>query len=243
MRLELLHPQFDFDRWSRAEGWLQRADPRAKALATLVLLAGVSLCAPQRYGGVAWLYGGGSALWAALTWSTGLPPWRLLRRAGLVLPFTVVYAAASWLAGEPLRAVSVSGKALLSAQFAVLLAASTPVENLLAGLERWHAPPFLLTIALLIYRYLFVIAGQAQRMRMAAAARAGSASSRMIAGALAVLFARSHQRAAGLHQAMLARGFRGAFLPLGPLRFTAGDALLVALAFPITAGMHWLGRL
>ena len=243
MRLESLHPQFAFDRWSRAGGWLQRSDPRAKALATLTVLAGISLSLPNDYAGVAWLYAAGSLLWAALALSSRLPPAALLRRASFVLPFTLVFAVASWLAGDPLRAVSVSAKALLSAQFAVLLAASTPVENLLAGLERWHAPPLLLTSALLIYRYLFVIGGQAQRMRMAAVARAGAGLRQVIAGSLAVLFARSQQRAVGLHRAMLARGFQGSFVPLAPLRFTAADASLVVLAVPIAAALHWLGRL
>jgi len=40
-----------------------------------------------------------------------------------------------------------------------------------------------------------------------------------------VLFARSWQRADGIYHAMLARGFRGRFVPAAPPPFRAADAL------------------
>jgi energy-coupling factor transporter transmembrane protein EcfT len=56
----------------------------------------------------------------------------------------------------------------------------------------------------------------------------GGMSFRAAAGAVAVLFARSHERAAAIHQAMLARGFQSRFIPLSPPKFGAADALFTA---------------
>ena len=243
MKFESLHPQFDFDRWSRAGGWLQRLDPRAKTLAMLAVLAAISLALPREYVATARLYAAGSLLWLITVVTSRLPVWPLYRRALLVLPFTLVFAVVSWLSGDPQRAVAISAKALLSAQFAVLLAASTPMENLLAGMERCHAPRLVLTITLLIYRYLFLIASQARRMRMAAEARGSQRRFAVAAGTLAVLFARSQERATGLHRAMLARGFQGSFPPLAPLSLSLADGVFIALALPAAVGLHWVGRL
>ena len=49
-------------------------------------------------------------------------------------------------------------------------------------------------------------------------------------GALAVLFARSYQRADEIHRAMLARGFRGRVRSLEALRFQLADAAFAAAA-------------
>ena len=50
---------------------------------------------------------------------------------------------------------------------------------------------------------------------------------RAAAGALAVLFVRSYQRAALVHRAMLARGFEGRIPALSGSRFTIRDAVFV----------------
>jgi cobalt/nickel transport system permease protein len=91
-------------------------------------------------------------------------------------------------------------------------------------------PRFLLLVAQFLYRYLFVLSEEAQHMRTAALCRGGrnlTVLRRAAAGALAVLFARSYERAESVHRAMLARGFSGQFRVLMPVRFGAADAVFV----------------
>jgi cobalt/nickel transport system permease protein len=59
---------------------------------------------------------------------------------------------------------------------------------------------------------------------------------RAAAGMLAVLFAKSYQRAEGVHRAMVARGFRGSFPLMAPQRLAPADAafLLLTCAAPLS---------
>lgn len=243
MRIESLHPQFDFDHWSRLPGWLQQSvDPRIKIASAFAILLGIALARPASFAASLRFGLASVAILALVAVSSRLPFFSLLRRALLVLPFALVFAAVTAWSGDPLRAVLLLVKTLLSASTAILLAASTPLEDLLAALARLGAPPFFLHVVLLLYRYLFLFAAQAQRMRFAATARGATRSLPAVAGNAAVLFARAQERAARIHQSMLARGFRGEFLPLRPLALRLFDfAVLLAACTLAAAARLWSG--
>ncbi len=242
------------ERWSRGTSPLHRRDPRSKTVALLVFLVVVAT-AGQRLPlmAAAWfLLLCGAALaarlpLAAVTW-----------RAAIVLSFTAVFAAMSWLAGDPARALALILKSYLSALAVLLLVSTTPISVLLHGLERLGAPRFLLMVTQFLYRYLFVISEEAQHMHRAAVGRgfgggrrrsgradaAGATEARDVsrggaerrwrmkaaAGAVAALFAKSYGRAEAIHRAMLARGFTGQFHPLEPIRAGAADWAFAAAA-------------
>ena len=221
------------DHWSRGATALHRRDPRVKIVSVLVFL--VVLATAHRE--LAWL---GAALFTVLlvaAWRARLPLAGALARAGVVLPFTAVFALVSCLAGDPARGAALAMKSYLSALAVLLLVSTTPLPLLLRGFEMTGAPRFLLMVAQFLYRYLFVISEEAQHMRKAALARGATvrglagnrARFRAAAGALAVLFARSYARAAEIHRAMLARGFPGYFRPLIELHFHRADVMFLVL--------------
>jgi len=211
------------DQWSRRDSFLHRRDPRAKIIALAVFLVAVA----TTHGG----FGARAAAYfavlvVALAWAR-LPVAGALGRAAVVLPFSLAFAAVTALAGDSSRAVMLVVKSYLSAAGVLLLVSTTPIAELLRGLERLGAPPFLVMVAQFLYRYLFVITDEARNMRVAGAARGGtlrSARFRAAAGALAVLFARSYARAGEIHRAMLARGFDGRFRLLSTRHFGWRDA-------------------
>lgn len=218
------------DRWSQGVSPLHRRDTRAKILALLVFLVALATTPPNAVAALATY----SALLAAAILIAGLPLTGLLWRAMAVLPFSLTFALISWLVGEPWRALALVEKSYLSTVAVLLLAGTTPLPLLLGGLERLGAPRLLVLVAQFLYRYLFVLSEQAQHMRLAAACRQGSATARgrsgfrAASGALAVLFARSYQRAEGIHRAMRARGFSGRFSLLHSSRFGVGDGVFLA---------------
>jgi cobalt/nickel transport system permease protein len=130
-------------------------------------------------------------------------------------------------------ATTVAAKALIGVTAAVLLGAVTAFPALLGGLERLRAPRLLVLIAAMMYRYLFVILGEAERTRAALAARAYRPRTAVHAGALGrvagTLFLRSYTRGERVHLAMLARGYDGHMPRAAPLRLGGADVAFVAL--------------
>lgn len=222
---------------------IHRLDPRAK----IVGLAGITVVAVSTG---AWTVFGVCAVALAATAAVArIPPLTVWSRVRVVLPVVVFVAAfVPFVRGGPSvdvgpLALSEAGlatfalvavKASIGAVGAVLLAATTSFPDILHGLERLRAPRLLVVIAAFMYRYAFVIADEARRMRAALAARAYrprhlgevAALGRLVTG----LFLRSYERGERVYLAMLARGYAGAMPRFGVLRFGRADALfLIAL--------------
>jgi cobalt/nickel transport system permease protein len=135
---------------------------------------------------------------------------------------------------------TVSAKAILGTLSAVILGATTSFPDVLHALERLKAPKLLILIAAFMYRYLFTIIDEVQRMRAALAARGYAPRHALQAQAIGrvatALFLRTYERAERVHLAMLARGWRQNMPRLDALTFTRTDTLfLAALAMPLLA--------
>jgi len=238
------------DEWSRRTSPVHRAEPRGKllgALAFLVCVATAPRIEVPQFGGYLLLVLAGISL-------AKLPVVPVIARAAVVLPFSGVFAVMSAVAGDTDRAMAVVVKSYVSALAVLLLVATTPLPRLLRAAERLGAPRMVIVVVQFLYRYLFVISEQAQHMRQAARCRgelarrrsAGwRARFRAAAGALAVLFGRSYERAAAIHQAMLARGFDGRIRSLAPPAGSAtgwwlpAAAALVAVAIRLAHRMEF----
>jgi cobalt/nickel transport system permease protein len=127
---------------------------------------------------------------------------------------------------------AVSSKALIGTVSAVLLGATTSFPDVLHGLERMRAPRLLTLIAAFMYRYLFTIVDEVQRMRAALAARGYAPKHALQAQAIGrvatALFLRTYERAERVHLAMLARGWQQAMPRLDVLTFGRADAVFLA---------------
>jgi cobalt/nickel transport system permease protein len=221
------------DRWSRGDSFLHRRDPRAKIIALLVFLVVLATTPPNAF----WTLAADAAMLLMGIVAAKLPAGAVFARAAVTLPFSLIFAVVVYFAGDRMRALGLVEKSYLSGAAVLIVAASTPFPALLDGLDRLGSPRLLTVTVQFLYRYLFVIVEQAQRMRLAAACRQGLGGRNRVAfgaaaGAVSMLFARSYARAEGIHRAMLARGFSGHFTSAGNLRFGTADA-----AFALTAGM------
>jgi cobalt/nickel transport system permease protein len=210
------------DRWSRGASVLHQRDPRAKLAALLVFLIALSTTPSSAQ----WGFAAYAVLLILAVNRARLPILGLAARAALILPFSATFALLTWWSGDSLRALALAEKSFLSGMAALLLVATTPLTGWTAALESWRAPRMLILVIQFVYRYLFVVAEQAQRMRWAAACRGPQKPGlRLAAGLVGVLFARSWQRADGVYHSMLSRGFRGRFVPAAPVPFGTSDAL------------------
>jgi cobalt/nickel transport system permease protein len=228
---------------------IHRLDPRAK----IVGLAGITVVAvttPLH----AWpAFAACVVVLAAIAAVARVSPRTVWSRVRVILPLVVFVAAfVPFVRGGPAVEVGplslseaglatfalVTLKAAIGALGAVLLGATTSFPDVLHGLERLRAPRLLTVIASFMYRYVFVIADEARRMRSALAARAFrprhlghvAALGRMVTA----LFLRSYERGERVYVAMLARGYAGTMPRFSALSFGRADtAFLVALALAL----------
>jgi cobalt/nickel transport system permease protein len=179
------------------------------------------------------------SLWLSLVGIAFIAKLPVLRVVGLSLlgvSFAAFFAVILYTTGDRGRAVILMEKSYLSA-FLVLIAAATTTLPALSAAARFFRIPSLLTEVIeLVHRYLFVLIGEVQSMRVAFTSRAGRPGRRAFqasSGMVAVLFARSLERSGRLFRSMCSRGFEGT-LPshrLPPLKGTDVIWTLAGIAF------------
>lgn len=242
--------------------FLHQLDARIKLVLALYLLVIINLTPVQAWPAQAAYL----AILVLATLRAGLPLGRLLRGSLVGAPFLGVAALGVLLApqgpallslpvrgglvlltqGAALRLASVLCHGWLSALVAVLLAQTTSFVQLGHALAALGLPRALVEIVLFTYRYVFVLAGEAQQLLRARTARtaAGGASvstllawrARMAGALVGTLFLRALERSERIHGAMLARGYDGA-MPLLTRPSVSRHALRVAILGGVLPGL------
>ncbi|KQW49344.1 cobalt ABC transporter permease [Nocardioides sp. Root1257] len=156
-----------------------------------------------------------------------VPPTYLLKRTVVEVPFVLFAVLLPFVATGPqteVLGVSVSQhgleagialliKGTLGVLASLTLAATTEPNELLLGLERLHLPQQLVQIMSFMVRYLDVVTGEMQRMRIARESRGFTARNPrhwpVLARSAGALFIRSYERGERVHLAMLSRGYTG----------------------------------
>lgn len=233
---------------------LRRLDPRWKLAAlSLAVLAAALLRTPT----AALLALTATLLLAALG---RLPARWFLGRLGLValvltpfllpLPLLLPGAGPSWgpvhvSSHGALVALVLAAKALTLVTLILVLLATAPLDATLKAAHALRVPGLLIQLALLTYRYLFLLAGELARLRIALRVRgyrnrATRHSYRTIGHVAGTLLVRGHDRAERISQAMRCRGFDGRFRSLAVFRTSAWDLLAFALIVATAGGVCWL---
>ena len=198
--------------------------PEAKVAAAVGFVLGVALTP----GDALWAFALDGAVLVAVAIVATVPLRFLVTRMLVVVPF-ILFALALPFIAEGQRTdvlgvgVSTAGvaamatiisRALLGVATSVLLAATTPVPRILAGMERLKVPAVFTAIAAFMLRYLEVVAGELGRQRRAMTARGYDPrwlwQAKPIAASAGALFIRSFERGERVHAAMLSRGWSGA---------------------------------
>lgn len=186
----------------------------------------------------------------------------VLARLTVITPFALLAVTVPFLAEGGHRvdvaglSLSVDGswaawnivaKATLGATASILVSATTPLPDIIAGLGRLRVPAVIVAIAAFMFRYLDLLIDELHRMRNAMVARCHDPrwlwQARPIAASAGALFVRSYERGERVHLAMSARGYTGTMPALverphgrwdGALAITPGviatTALLTAVA-------------
>jgi cobalt/nickel transport system permease protein len=221
-----------------------------KLVATLLFVVAV-VATPRRALGAFAL---DAAVLVAVALAAALPAGLVLRRLRIEVPF-LAFAALLPVVGRAPRtevlglSLSVPGswaawemlaKGTLGVGAAVILGATTPIADLLAGVERLRAPRLLTAITGFMVRYLDVITDEAQRMRVARLSRGYDPrwlwQARALAASSGTLFVRAYGRGERVHLAMLSRGYGGT-MPVLHDRPVPRSAWGLAGLAPLAAGL------
>ncbi|HRQ40656.1 MAG TPA: cobalt ECF transporter T component CbiQ [Chloroflexota bacterium] len=259
-----------FDRYIGRESLIHQFDPRLKVVVALVFILATVLLPDG-----AWL--GFALSWMVIlvmTWLARLPYLVVFKRSLVIIPFLL--AAVTVLLNEPgtavftaqigpftltitdaglVRFVSILIRGWLAVQMAILLTAVTSFPDLMHALTHLHVPAILVSIISFMYRYLFVLVDEAQRLLRARQARStrlpgmgqhgGSLlwRAKVTGHMVGQLFSRSLERSDRVYNAMLARGYHGRILTINPHQMTRFDWLAGGTAVCVIALIQLLARI
>lgn len=228
------------DRLAQQESVIHRVDPRAKVLATAVYI--VCVVSFNRYDVLGLVP---FVLFPVVLASLGGVPLGFLGRlllmvspfalfVGVFNPFldreVVAHLGSVPITGGLLSFASIVLRFLLTTGAALLLTATTSFNGVCMALERLGVPQVFVTQLLLLYRYIFVLGEEAQRMSQARRLRSFGRRGmgvRVYAQMLGQLLLRTVARAQRIHAAMKCRGFDGQVRVARRLHFRSSDAVFV----------------
>lgn len=223
-------------------GPIHKLDPRAKSLVVFLFVAAVTSFGKYEV----------SRLMpfvfypVAVTALSGVRAGTVVRRTLLAAPFILMVGlfnplfdrepllriGAFVVTGGWLSFLSIMLRAFLAVSAAVLLALTTRFDHLCLGLGKMGVPRVFVTQLQFLYRYIGLLAGEAQRMLRAYDLRSGRRGRKLslptYAPMLGTLLLRALDRATRIHRAMRSRGFDGEVRLLRPLSFKiATDGLFI----------------
>jgi len=202
---------------------VHRLPAQVKIVGLLVFVLAVVSTPALRF----WAFGVYAGIALACVLLAKLPAATVSRRLAVETPFLVFALLLPFVASGPkaellgltvseagvVGAWNILAKGTLGVVAAIVLSASTSPRELLAGLERLRLPSVLVAILSFMVRYLSVVSGDLQRMRIARESRgyAGGRTGHLkaVAAGAGALFVRSYERGERVHLAMLARGYDG----------------------------------
>jgi cobalt/nickel transport system permease protein len=217
------------DRYSDGASLVHRLDPRTKLVAVFLFILAVSLTSPAMWPAFAAYF----LVVAVLIALSRVPVLYVLKRSLVIIPFVLLIAIFMpfFREGEVAGSLNIWGwriavtysglqvfytvlaKAWLSILGLILLTSTTPINNLLKGLEQLRMPRLMVMVLSFMYRYIFVLYDEVLRMKQARDSRNFGGKRlwqlKTIGNMTGTLFIRSYERGERVYASMLSRGYDG----------------------------------
>jgi cobalt/nickel transport system permease protein len=249
------------DEYSRINSILHRRDPRVKIgmFFTFILFIVLTPAVQIRSFFLYFL------LLAGLVLVSGIPARFILKKSFEMMPIVMCIAAFVPFAkpGVALFTINLGSiclpvthtglllmwnvliKAYLSIVCSILLINTTDFADLLKAFERLRVPGLLVMIVSFMYRYLFVIEDELERIQTARRSRSfrqhGWLQIKTLANIVGVLFIRSYEKAEVVYTAMCCRGYTGTNRTLHTWSLTKADLYFLALVIIMLVTIRFSG--
>ena len=229
---------------------LHRVAPQCKIAGLFLFVLAVATTPREAF----WAFGIYATVIIALALVGRLARLRVVKRMLIELPFlTFAFFLPIVGRGERIQVMGLSlavdglwgawnivAKGTLGLAASVVLAGTTPVTELLHGLDRLRLPRVLTAVTGFMVRYLDVTTAEAQRMSVARQSRGYDPrwiwQAKAVASSAGTLFIRSYERGERVYLAMVARGYTGSIPLLDEHEVDRRDWAL-SLAVPIFAAL------
>jgi cobalt/nickel transport system permease protein len=198
-----------FDRYSYGDSRIHRLPAGLKMAFALAVVIVTAVMPVGRWGGFAVI----AVLLLGIAAVSGVPGRFIVRRLVTLEPLALGVAGLALFQPHGGRIfATLLAKTTLCLLTMILLSSTTPFSALLDVMKRARVPDILVSTLALMYRYLFVLMDETQRMRRARASRTFRSERtwtwRAMATVIGQLFVRSTERAERIYAAMAARGWR-----------------------------------
>ena len=204
----MVRPDF-LDRWSRLDSPVHRLPAGVKLLGALATVVAIVALPRGRWGGFLAI----AALLVGVAAASRIPSRFIAWRLVALEPIALGTAGLAFFQPDGGRIfATLLAKTTLCLLTAILLSNTTSFSALLAVMRRARVPALLVSTLALMYRYLFVLTDEAQRMRRARMSRTFRPGRwwtwRILGTVIGQLFVRSTERAERIYAAMTARGWK-----------------------------------
>ena len=246
------------DQYHDAASPVHRLDPRVKLLGAIAFILACALIPDGAWLAFLALF----VLWFAVVLLSDVPHLLLLKRGLVALPFALAAVTVLFtLPGQALltlhipvvnwqltitdngaiRFGTILFKSWLSVLMAMLLVATTTFPDMMRAMRGIGIPTVLVGVISFMYRYVFVLADEVQRLMRAREARSAIGPSghksggnvvwraKIVGSMIGSLFVRSLARSERVFQAMASRGYKGELLWLDKPRLRTSDILVGSL--------------
>jgi cobalt/nickel transport system permease protein len=230
-------------------GPLHRLPAQCKLAATVLFVFAVVATPREQF----WAFGVQAGLVVLAAVIGRVPLWSVVRRLVIEVPFLVFALLLPFVGRGPrvdVLGVSLSEAGLWAAwnivvkgtigvAASIVLASTTTIPQILAGLERLRVPRVVVAITAFMIRYGDVIGDEVHRMSIARQSRGGRGGRlgqvRVLASTAGALFVRSYERGERVYLAMESRGYAGTM----PVRGAAASihTWVVCLLWPAAAAV------
>ena len=258
--VDAMEHAFYAEQMARADGLLQRLDPRVKLVGIPALV--VPAAASRSFMVIAALFVIAVALaalshvsfgvllkrvWIAVLLFTGV----IALPAPFVTPGRVVYHLPGLGWSVTAQGVASAGYLVLrvetAATLCVLLVLTTPWNQVLKALRVFHVPAVMVTILGMTYRYLFLVLESAHDMFESRRSRmigelTGRERRRVAAASAGVLLSKTFDLSNEVFLAMQSRGYRGDVSILDEFQVRRLDWAMLAAFALVSIAAFWLGQ-
>ncbi len=163
-----------------------------------------------------------------------------MRQGEVLLSFSFFSFNMAVYSGGVARGLELGSRIIGGMSVLLLFALTTPLPELMRSARFFRCPPVLVELALIMYRYIFLLLEEGGRIRTAQKSRLGFVDFRSglrsssIMGGMLIL--RTYDRAEASFAAMRCRGYRGALTAAPPGALQSRDWLALAVGFLLLIG-------